>query len=174
MNLRANKTQNHLYLSNIVTHVAKKKNILMSSETVNVLSHKQQKSTLTDLRGLTGKTSGGLQNYWESQRIRPGKQTGIEGKQPEQEPQLMQWNTAQPSQQPTPQILATAASRTRHWKQQLRSCQGCPGTRLSCHCWSYSPSQWMLHHPTSLTTSKLLRMCYVASVVSDSLRPRGL
>ena len=48
----------------------------MSSKTVNVLSHKQQKSTLTDLRGLTGKTSGGLQNYWESQRIRPGKQTG--------------------------------------------------------------------------------------------------
>lgn len=56
----------------------------MSSKTVNVLSHKQQKSTLTDLRGLNYRIIGkakesGLEN-----------KRGMEGKQPEQEPQLMQ------------------------------------------------------------------------------------
>lgn len=67
----------------------------MSSETINVLSHEQQKSTLTELSR--------KQIYPQDVRwptvIGKAKESGLENKQgkgskqPEQEPKLMQWNT---------------------------------------------------------------------------------
>ena len=123
----------------------------MSSKTVNVLSHKQQKSTLTDLRGLTGKTSGGLQNYWESQRIRPGKQTG-DGRQ------AARTRAATDAVKHCAAISTANATDPGNCSQQDQTLKaaapllpGLPGTRPTCHCWSHSPSQWMLHHPTLLT-----------------------
>ena len=125
----------------------------MSSKTVNVLSHKQQKSTLTNLRGLNYRIIGkakesGLEN-----------KRGMEGKQPEQELQLMQWNSTQPPQQPTPHIWQLRPPGPDAEGSGSTPARAAPGTRLRSHCCSYSPSHGFSIIPLHWLTSELPRAC---------------